>query len=69
MNPHDEVEYYYKLTADSEGKLAKSIETQVGMLDRLLKQKMILSDEAHQSMISEEQDVNGAKFQLTFVKK
>jgi len=69
LHPHDEVNYLYTLTSDTEGLLAKSIETQVDMLDRLLKQKLVIGDETDNVLIKEEQDVNGAKFMLTFVRK
>lgn len=65
----DDVLYYYTITEDAENQLGNMFDSQVDLLQRYLKQAMVISPSGKGDVIlEEEQDVNGSKFQLALVK-
>ncbi|KAJ1958694.1 isoleucine--tRNA ligase [Linderina pennispora] len=65
----DDVVYYYEITSDPEGSLAKVLETQAEFLRRNLKQGLnLMKDKAGVAFAEEEQEVGESKFVLAFVR-
>ncbi|KAJ3071916.1 isoleucine--tRNA ligase [Podochytrium sp. JEL0797] len=71
LQPVDDVVYFYTMTADKDGKLAKAMESQNEFLLKALKQPMLNwsgSAEGKEVIIDEEQEVDEAKFQLYLIR-
>ncbi|KAJ1962748.1 isoleucine--tRNA ligase [Dipsacomyces acuminosporus] len=65
----DDVSYYYQITQDPEGVLAKVLSTQAEFLRRSLKQELnLLAEMKGDAFAQEEQEVSESKFILAFVR-
>ncbi|KAI8326453.1 isoleucyl-tRNA synthetase [Martensiomyces pterosporus] len=65
----DDVSYYYQITEDPEDVLATVLSAQAEFLRRSLKQDLqLFSEKKAEAFAEEEQDINGSKFVLAFVR-
>ncbi|KAJ3002043.1 UNVERIFIED_CONTAM: isoleucine--tRNA ligase [Siphonaria sp. JEL0065] len=70
LQPVDDVEYHYTMTADKDGKLANAIVAQKEFLGKALKQELISWNGCNgkEVILDEEQEIDEAKFQLYLVR-